>query len=176
MRITARGKLNPRMLASQHRLVAVVAVMLLILLFMLLACFLCVKSMEAYYSMDDAASASYTQRTGTLFFTQKIEQANVAGAVQLRTIDGNDALVISGQGTNAGFDDWMFVDNGYLVDELVATGDEPDANNEQHIMAMQQISLGLSKSGTLTIDLVDDNGTHADISLGCLAAKDERGA
>jgi hypothetical protein len=165
----------------------------LILVFTLFAVFaicalmLCTISVGAYRSVSTTMQTDYSQRTGALYLTQKLRQADVAGAVRVASMAVSgadaasadaasaDALVLTTNIAGQDYADWIFVQSGMLREELLPSGQTPDPNLAQAIMPMQSLQLKLA-DGRLDIRLLHADGSQESVSLTLRSQNGENGA
>ncbi|MDR3052730.1 MAG: DUF4860 domain-containing protein, partial [Coriobacteriales bacterium] len=99
---------------------------------------------------------NYDLRTGALYVAEKTRQSDVNGAVRIDSYEGNDALVMTEQETGQGYETWIFVSDGVLYEEFIASGADVQLGNGQAIMPMQSMDLSLNNE-LLSIDFVTVN-------------------
>lgn len=134
--------------------------------------FLCVMGANTYRETTAIMQADYDLRTGVMYLAEKTRQSDVAGGIHVERIYGVDALVLTEQITGRGYETWIFVHNGMLCEEFIASGAEVqmDPPMLQTIMPMRQMELVYDSRNILTIDLITIDGTHSTISLNIKSA------
>jgi len=129
------------------------------------ALLLSVLGISSYSRTVGVLQEGFNERSGILYISQKVQQSDVGGGVQLSTYQGNDALVLVEQVTGDGFETWIFIQDGYLCELLIASGSDIIPAQAQRIMPMKEMSLGLSPDNLLSVSVLTETDTVNTINL-----------
>jgi len=140
-------------------------VLLLFFIYAGCALFLSVLAVNSYSRTVSVLQEGFNERSGILYIAQKVQQNDVAGGVQIKTYQGNDALVLVEQDTGKGFETWIFILDGYLCELQISSGSEVIPALAQRIMPMSELKLELSRDNLLNVQVTTETSTVNTISL-----------
>jgi len=129
------------------------------------ALLLSVLGISAYSRTVAVLQEGFNERSGVLYIAQKVQQNDLAGGVQLSTYQGNDALILIEQETGQGFETWIFIQDGYLCELMISSGDQIIPAAAQRIMPMKELKLTLSKDNLLSVSVTTEADSINTISL-----------
>ena len=143
----------------------VIIVMLLFFIYAGCAIILCALGASSYRHTVAVLQEGYSERSGVLYIAQKVHQHDIGGSMRIDTHEGIDALVLVEQDTGMGFETWIFIEDGYLSEQLVASGSPIITDQAQRIAPMKTLSLSMSDRQLLEITLVTQDDDIQSISL-----------
>ena len=129
------------------------------------ALLLSVLGISAYSRTVSVLQEGFNERSGVLYIAQKVQQNDLAGGVTLGSYQGNDALVLIEQETGQGFETWIFIQDGYLCELMISSGDQIIPSAAQRIMPMKELKLSLSNDNLLSISVTTEADSINTISL-----------
>ena len=129
------------------------------------ALLLSVLGISSYSRTVAVLQEGFNERSGILYIAQKVQQNDLAGGVKLSTYQGNDALILIEQETGQGFETWIFIQDGYLCELMISSGDQIIPQAAQRIMPMQELKLTLSREQLLTVSVTTETNSVNTISL-----------
>ena len=124
-----------------------------------------VLGVHSYSRTVTVLQEGFSERSGILYIAQKVQQGDIAGGVRLDRYQDNDALVLIEQETGQGFEDWIFIQDGYLCELLISSGDEVNPAQAQRIMPMKALVISLSANNLLSVSVTTEADTVNSISL-----------
>jgi len=129
------------------------------------ALLLSVLGISAYSRTVSVLQEGFNERSGVLYIAQKVQQNDLAGGVTLGSYQGNDALVLIEQETGQGFETWIFIQDGYLCELMISSGDQIIPSAAQRIMPMKELKLSLSNDNLLSVSVTTEADSINTISL-----------
>jgi hypothetical protein len=113
---------------------------------------------------------NFDERTSSLYVAEKIRQSDVNGAVEVRQLEGSDALVLIEQQSGDFYENWIYVYDGMLCETLIPAGGEVNYQLGQEIMpilAMQVSQIPQSSGSLIQIEftMIDGNNSSIDLFL-----------
>ncbi len=142
---------------SRQHSADLLVVLLLFFVYAGCALMLCVLGANSYSHTVSVLQEGYDQRSGVLYIAQKVHQNDIGGGVRVDSYNGTDALVLIEQETGEGYETWIFIQDGHLCEELIASGSEIVPGQAQRIMPMQELKLTLVEN-LLSVSLTTDTG------------------
>lgn len=119
---------------------------------------------NVYKDTVDAMNENYENRTSLTYLAEKVRQYDTGGAVRLDAVGESPALVLRQQLEERVFETWIYVDEGYLKEILVAEGFDLKPSDGQVIKELA--SLKLEQDGALiTMTTTDQTGKSESMSL-----------
>ena len=141
-------------------------VLLVFCIFAVGSLFLSAAGANSYKETAAIMQTNYDLRTGVLYLTEKTRQNDVAGSISVRQFNGSDALVLTEQVTGRGFETWIFVYDGMLCEQMIASGAQIELSAIQNIMPMKSMILSLdTTTQMLRIDLETVEGDTSSTTL-----------
>ena len=137
----------------------IIFVLILFLIYAGCALSLSVVGINNYSRTVEALQEGFNERSGILYISQKVQQSDVGGGVRLDSYQGNDALVLIEQVTGTGFETWIFIQDGYLCEQMIASGSAIIPQQVQRIMPMKALRLKLSEDNLLNISVTTETDT-----------------
>ena len=123
--------------------------------FALSAIVLVVLGANVYEKTVSENQQAFQTRTASLYFSQKIHQADSRGAVSLTSLKtGQQALVLSRQD----YETWIFVSGGSLREATVKQGSPVTENFGQPVLPLKSLEFRLLGSDLLQITAVSAKG------------------
>ena len=101
----------------------------------------------------------FNERSGILYITQKVQQHDVGGGLRIDAYEGNDALVLIEQESGAGFETWIFIQDGHLSEQVISSGGTIIPAMVQRIMPMKMLDLELSPKNLLRVAVTTEVDT-----------------
>lgn len=150
--------------ASKRHNADLLVVLLLFMVYAGCALLLCALGASFYSNTVAVSQEGFNQRTGLLYMVQRVHQNDIGGGMRLDTYQGSDALVLIEQETGQGFETWIFIQDGFLCEQLIAQGTSIIPDQVQRVMPMQSLSLSLTDR-LLSVSLTTDTGTVNAINL-----------
>ncbi|MDR2108679.1 MAG: DUF4860 domain-containing protein [Coriobacteriales bacterium] len=150
---------------TKRRISDLVLVLVLFAIYAAGAMTLAVVGSNTYRHTTAVMQRDYDLRTGVLYLAEKIRQNDVGGGVRLDEVNGSEALVLTEQLTGKGYETWIFLHDGQLCEELIASGMRPDMAQAQRIMPMQSMHLALNSQGLLEAALITPDDVASSIVL-----------
>jgi hypothetical protein len=132
------------------------------------ALLLCAIGAGIYQGTSDTMRTNYDQRTSSLYIAEKIRQSDVNGALEIRQLEGNDALVLIEQESGEFYEIWIYVHEGMLCETFIPAGAAVNYQLGQTIMPVQAMSLAQSSQGSgslLEVDFTMTDGSSSGIDL-----------
>jgi hypothetical protein len=105
------------------------------------ALLLCAIGAGIYRDASNVMQQNYDQRTSSLYIAEKVRQSDTNGAVEVRQLDGNDALVLIEQESGEFYEIWIYVHEGMLCETFIPAGSEVNYQLGQEIMPVQAMHL-----------------------------------
>ncbi len=124
----------------------------------LCALFLAITGANVYQKNVEATEFNYTFRTTVLYITEKVRQAESIDSVTIETLDQSDALVLSRDFDGTKYNTWIYVEDGFLKEVLLAENMTVAHNIGQKIIPAQDMELSMSQNSLITIKLTDIDG------------------
>lgn len=124
-----------------------------------------VLGVTSYSRTVDVLQEGSDERSGILYLAQKVQQNDIGGGVRLDQYQGNDALVLIEQETGEGFETWIFIQDGYLCEQLIAADSEIIPDQAQRIMPIKALSLTLEAHNLLSMSVTSTSDTVDTLSL-----------
>ncbi len=137
----------------------IIFVLALFCIYTLSSLFLSVLGADIYRKNVESSEENYNIRTSVLYLTEKTRQNETIGSVRVDTAVGGDALVLSKDyGDGDIYETWIYAEEGYLCEVLVAPETEIVEGTGQKIMPISKMALTLNTSGLLEIEVEDIRG------------------
>ncbi len=149
---------------KKRSMIDVFFVICLFCLYALGALFLSVIGANVYQRGVETAETNYNSRTSLLYITEKARQNNAVDAIELRTMNGNDALVILSEVNDFKLETWIYVENDYLCEVMLTEGVELIPNIGQQIMPIKSLDLAFDDD-LMSIEITDSNNEIHSTSL-----------
>ncbi len=124
----------------------------------LCALFLAITGANVYQKNVEATEFNYTFRTTVLYITEKIRQSENIDSVAIETLEQSDALVLSRDFDGTIYNTWIYVEDSYLKEVLLAEDMTVAYNIGQKIIPAQDMKLSMSENSLITIELTDNEG------------------
>jgi hypothetical protein len=141
--------------------------LVVLLLFVYIGCtlLLCVLGANSYGQTVAALQEGYNQRSGVQYIAQKVHQGDIGGGIRVDEYNGSDALVLVEQTTGKAYETWIFIQDGYLCEELIAAGGGIIPEQAQRIMPLRELTASLDERMLLSIAVVTDTGAVDAVDL-----------
>jgi hypothetical protein len=139
----------------------------LVLFFVYAGCALTlgVLGVSSYSRTVGVLQEGFNERSGILYISQKIQQSDVGGGIRIDQYQDNNALVFIEQETGLGYETWLFLQDGYLCEQLVQPQGSIIPGMAQRIMPMKALRLELSGNNLLSVLVTTDMGTTSELCL-----------
>lgn len=136
----------------------IVFILSLFCVFAVMALFVVVLGANVYQGISADMAANYNARTSIAYLGEKVRQNDVAGGVDLREVDGGDALVLVQQVEGREYETWIYVSDGMLREVTVAAGTQVHAGDGQEIMELNTLVLGREDGNLIGMEATDADG------------------
>ena len=122
---------------------------------------------RVYQTANETLTSNYDQRTSVLYIAQKVRQNDSDGQIEVVPFGDSYALVFGSDFNGAHYENWIYVKDGYLREELLAPGALPDSRYSQAIMPMQSMEVDDSNidSGLIVVKFTMADGDVAELTL-----------
>ncbi|MBR4528959.1 MAG: DUF4860 domain-containing protein [Lachnospiraceae bacterium] len=150
----------------QRHVVDLLFVIALLFLFAFSAIMLIALGADVYQKNVDTMQINYDRRTAGAYLAQKVRQADTAGAVCVRTLEGQSAIVLTKQVGEREYATWLYLHDGMLCEQLLRADLEPAAGGGQKILPLKTLTVEQIADDLLSVRLTLDNGEAEDFYLG----------
>lgn len=145
--------------SRRRHTIDVVFLLTLFLVFTISAFMLVTLGAGIYRKTVNHMENNYELRTSFSYVTEKLRQADRAGAVQIGSFDGQPALMLSQTINDDVYITYLYEDNGYLKELFAKSGNSLSREAGQNILPIQAISLELISDSLYRFTLTEKNGT-----------------
>lgn len=105
---------------------------------------------------------SYQVRTASLYFDQKLHQADNGEAISLEPMEtGQQALVLS----DTDYETWIFLSDGQLREATVKKGTNVTSGFGQPVLDLSSLEFTLIREDLLQVNAVSDEGNRSQINI-----------
>jgi hypothetical protein len=134
-------------------------------LFTTVALLLAAIGARVYQTANETLTADYDERTSVLYLAQKLRQNDSAGLIRVVRFGDGDALVFSEEFNGQVYENWLYVADGYLREDLLAPGVKPESKYGQIIMPLESLTVDQSRmdSGLIIVRVTMANGTQTEL-------------
>jgi hypothetical protein len=135
--------------------------------FALAAIFVAVMGASVYQSSAEKMQANFDTRTSLVYIAEKVRQSPQGGDgdIEVRQLNGHDALVLKETYDKRVFETWIFVKDGKLHEVMAEDGTDISDTDGQTIMALK--SLEFDDNGrTLKITVVNSSDEQRSLTIG----------
>ncbi len=143
---------------NQNKLVDIVFVVTLFFLYLIFTFTLCVIGINVYQKNVNDSSQNYNIRTSVLYITEKTRQNFLNQAIRLDSVADSQALVLAQTIEGNVYENWMYVEDGYLCEVLMPQNSTVIADIGQKIMPMSKLELEINENNLLEIAVTDEEG------------------
>ena len=148
----------------------------LVLLSVFAVCVLAVllTGADAYKALKARAQDGYDGRTAAQYLSTRFRQADAAGAVDVESFGGADALVLSEEIDGARYETRIYCCDGYIRELFAAADSDLTPQDGEKVLPLAALELDW-QDGCLQAELTDADGTVRQLLL-CLRSGEEAGA
>lgn len=147
--------------------------LLLLLVFLLCSIFTILIGSRVYENIRANNNASFYSDTAVSYVTNKVRQADRAGSVEVREIDGCSVLVLSSSSNGILCETWIYTLDGVLKELYTEKDSGLTVNDGLDIMDCTSLSFDFHENTSqLTIHLEADS---SDITARLLLRSDQKG-
>ncbi len=111
-----------------------------------------------YTNGTEISEKNYTIRTSALYLTEKARQNNTEGGVKVQPLFDNNALVLTQEINGQNYENWIYLEEGYLTEVLIIEGAEVLPRTGQNIMRLDSLTLKVDEHNLLTIETQSEDG------------------
>ncbi len=131
--------------------------------------FLSVLGADVYRENVFDSESNYNIRTSILYLTEKTRQSEFSNSIRVDSALDSDAVVISQDFGGEIYENWIYVDDGYLCEVLIPQDGVIIPQAGQKIMPVEKLTLNLHNNGYMTIEVTDNLGNmfNSGIYLEC---------
>ncbi len=152
-------------MSSGKRIVDILFVICLFALYLVCTFTLCIIGINVYQKSINDSSENYNIRTSVLYITEKSRQNLSLNRIRIDSVGDSNALVLSQTIEGTVYNNWMYVEDGYLCEVLMPEGSEVIPYIGQKIMPMSKLELSIDDNNLLKIGVTDESGTYYNSSL-----------
>lgn len=132
-------------------------------IFALSALSVAVLGAQVYGRTAEQMNNNFNTRTSLIYITEKIRQCPGKN-IEIKDVDGSQALVLSQKVDGKNYESWIFSSNGKLREVMVPNGSKVKAVDGQEIMDIGSFDLEL-KGNLLEIIILNDNGDRDSVVI-----------
>lgn len=147
---------------KRRHIIDVLFIVILIGAFALFSVTLVVLGANVYKKTVSSNQQAYQIRTASLYFDQKIHQADRRNALSLNRLKtGQQALVL----TKDDYETWIFLADGQLRETTVKKGTEVTERFGQPVLSLQDLEFTLTRDHLLRITAVSPEGVSSQTDI-----------
>lgn len=147
---------------------------LLIVIFVaytIIATILTIVGMSLYKKSSDINEKNFNGRTSVLYIMEKLRQNDTLENIRVEIFDENQALVFTSEIAGEKFDNWIYLENGYLSETLISSKTNMITGIGQKIMPINSLKIEIVDE-ILNVKVLDDKGNEFN---SCMYIGDVRG-
>ncbi len=152
-------------MSNQNRIVDIVFVVTLFFLYLIFTFTLCIIGINVYQKNVADSAENYNVRTSVLYITEKSRQNLSTDGIRIDNVANSNALVLAQTIEGTVYENWMYVEDGYLCEVLMPKDSEVIANIGQKIMPMTKLELNITDNNLLEITVTDEIGQFYSSSI-----------
>ncbi len=134
----------------------------LFLAFAVLALFVVVLGANAYNDISLSSEENYNIRSSFVYLTEKIRQGDAYGSVDVTSLAGSDALVLSQEINNDVYQTWIYLYGGKLNEIFIREGTAFTPESGQEIMDLTGFDIEALSGRLYRMTLMDARGDKYD--------------
>ncbi len=143
---------------SKSHLINTILIFSVFCIYAITALFLILVSADVYEENVSASSESYNMRTSLLYIGEKLRQSEEIGQIRLGETEQSDAIIMQQVVADSVYETWIYIEDGYLCEVLLAEGMEPLTGIGQRIMPLSAMALSETIPGLLEVEVTDTEG------------------
>ncbi len=143
---------------KQKHIVDIMFVVALFALYTVCILIISIIGINLYTRGVEISQENYSVRTSVLYLTEKTRQSNAVGSVSVRELFGNSALVLTQTIGERTYENWIYLEEGYLTEVLVVQGAQVAARTGQNIMPLAAMQLEIDENSMLLITTQSEDG------------------
>ncbi|SDB28386.1 protein of unknown function [Pseudobutyrivibrio sp. YE44] len=140
----------------------VMFLMILFLIFTFSAVSVLLMAVNSYKSVVYANEENANARTAIAYIREKVRQNDKAGAVQVDTFDGVDAIKLASED---GIVVYIYCYDGYLMEMETKEGAEVTADFGNKIMEVKDMAISGSENQLIHVTVTDTSEKTSDVSI-----------
>ena len=137
--------------------------MILFLIFTFSAVSVLLMAVNSYKSVVYANEENSNCRTAIAYVREKVRQHDTAGAIELSSIDGVEAIKMS---EGEGYSLYIYWYEGSLMELEAKDGSGVTVDFGNNIMEVQEMSFSCDDNQLIKATVVDENGNKQEVSIG----------
>lgn len=120
---------------------------------------------DVYKDITDKTTENYNLRTSLIYLGEKVRTGDSTEALSIKTVDGNDALVISETVGDARYETWFFVSNGSLREVTLSEGVTAKAGDGQAVFELSEFKAEYLNENLIKITVQTASGDTRSLIL-----------
>lgn len=116
---------------------------------------------RTYQDTTEHSALNYTARTSLSYISEKLHQNDADGAIELGSLDGNDAVIMKQAYENETYCTYIYADGQELKELFVKEGTEVSAASGRTILKVQNFTLTQPADDLIRISCSDEDGREA---------------
>lgn len=149
---------------KQH-IVDIVFVLCLFCVFAILSLFIVVMGASVYKGISKDMTANYNARSSLTYLTEKIRQNDSASSVEIGTLGGETALVLTEVVQDREYETWIYVSDGALYEVAVTAGTQVSLGDGQMVTELSDFEIERLDDHLMRIRAVDLDGNTFETML-----------
>ncbi len=142
---------------SKH-IVDILFVVSLFALYTVCILIISIIGINLYINGTEISEKNYTIRTSALYLTEKARQNNIEGGVKVKPLFDANALVLTQEINGRNYENWIYLEEGYLTEVLIVEGAEVLPRTGQNIMPLERLTLKVDEHNLLIIETQSESG------------------
>lgn len=150
---------------SGMKIVETSALCLLLLFFIGASFGLVALGAKVYKQIEKDARGNFESRTPLSYLTMKIRQNDRVGGVQIRNLEGQEALVLLEEVEGVKYETWIYSYDEALREVYIEAGDKMSLENGMPIMPLRDLKVHRDEKRLVSIVIEDLAGHKAETSV-----------
>jgi hypothetical protein len=155
---------------SNHFSIQFPFVMLLFLIIAVLSSMIIFMGKDVYNGINDDRNANYDIRVSLSYIANKVRQADKNGAIEIRDVEGEPALVIKETYDGSNYNTWIYHYGSSLYELMTDEGSQFEPGDGSEILEVEEFTI--SKIGDKTYKFtITSKGRNAALVLSLYSGK-----
>lgn len=146
-------------------MVSLISLILILGIFAVSALFLVNIGVQVYKNIVIANNDNFELRTSLSYIATKVRQADGAGLVELRDVDGIRVLVLGEENEDGAFETYLYFWDGYLYEHFMEKGGHFEPGYGMETFEVQALLMERTKEGQLYFRAENGAGDRQELYL-----------
>ncbi len=143
---------------NEKHIVDILFVVSLFALYTICILIISIIGINLYINGTQVSEENYAIRTSTLYLTEKARQNNIENGIEVKELFDDSALVLTQEINGQYYENWIYLEEGYLTEVLVVQGAQILPRTGQNIMPLQSLALSIDENNLLFIETQTESG------------------